>query len=87
MTIDTGFEADGYGLTVGYDLGGGAAVQLGYGDSTWCTNAAGVDTSFDTRFLRRSHELLIQPDQGYRRERALRPLFSFWHMGSSKPKA
>jgi outer membrane protein OmpU len=43
---DSGFEADGYGLTVGYDLGGGASVQLGYSDST-VTNSAGVDTSFD----------------------------------------
>ena len=43
---DSGIEADGYGLTVGYDLGGGASVQLGYSDST-VTDAAGVDTSFD----------------------------------------
>ncbi len=29
---DDGTESDGYGLTAGYDLGGGAIVQVGYGD-------------------------------------------------------
>ena len=43
---DSGIESDGYGLTVGYDLGGGASVQFGYSDST-ITDAAGVDTDFD----------------------------------------
>ena len=50
---DSGIEADGYGLTVGYDLGGGASVQLGYSDST-VTDAAGVDTSFDRASDRKS---------------------------------
>ena len=30
---ETGADADGFGLSAGYDLGGGALVQLGYGNS------------------------------------------------------
>lgn len=30
---DAGNDADGFGLTAGYDLGGGALVQMGYGNS------------------------------------------------------
>ena len=38
-------KIDGYGLTVGYDLGGGAAVQFGYGRSDYSDlGLANVDT-------------------------------------------
>ncbi|MEM7642808.1 MAG: porin, partial [Pseudomonadota bacterium] len=30
---DDGTDAEGFGISAGYDLGGGAAVQFGYGDS------------------------------------------------------
>ena len=33
--FDNGTDQDGYGITAGYDLGGGAAVQFGYGDSNF----------------------------------------------------
>ncbi|CTQ49389.1 porin [Jannaschia donghaensis] len=33
--FDDGTDQDGLGLSVGYDLGGGAVVQLGYGDSNF----------------------------------------------------
>ena len=33
--FDDGSSQDGFGLTAGYDLGGGAVVQFGYGDSNY----------------------------------------------------
>ena len=35
------FETSGWGFTAGYDLGGGAAVQFGYGSSDFFANATG----------------------------------------------
>jgi outer membrane protein OmpU len=43
--IDGQGNIDGYGLTVGYDLGGGAAVQFGYGRSDYSDlGVVGLDT-------------------------------------------
>ncbi|PTX57710.1 outer membrane protein OmpU [Litoreibacter ponti] len=44
--VDNGGEAEGFGLSAAYDLGGGAVVHFGYGDSE-VTDAAGasVDSS------------------------------------------
>ena len=39
----TAADADGYGLAVNYDLGGGAVIQFGYGSGSTGT-AASVDT-------------------------------------------
>lgn len=38
--FDDGTDADGFGLSVGYDLGGGASLHLGYGTGE---NQAGLD--------------------------------------------
>ena len=49
-TYGSSAESDGYGLAVAYDLGGGLAVQFGYGvgDST---TAAGVESDWDSYSL------------------------------------
>lgn len=39
----TGMDADGFGLAVAYDLGGGAAIQFGYGTGT-VTGASSIDS-------------------------------------------
>ena len=45
---DTGVDLEGYGISVGYDLGGGAVVQLGYGhSSTDIDDVDGVDIDVD----------------------------------------
>lgn len=41
--FDDGTYADGFGITAGYDLGGGASVQFGYGDSNF-SDAEDFDT-------------------------------------------
>ncbi|GIT92657.1 porin [Jannaschia pagri] len=42
--FDNGSETDGFGLTAGYDLGGGASIQFGYGS----TDAPGTAGDLDT---------------------------------------
>jgi outer membrane protein OmpU len=43
-----GAEDDGYGFAAGYDLGGGASILLGYGDTTNCGGALGGCTEGST---------------------------------------
>ncbi|MGB3553952.1 MAG: porin [Jannaschia sp.] len=46
---DDGLDASGFGLTAGYDLGGGASVQAGYGNSDPRTGADFDTFSFGVR--------------------------------------
>ena len=45
--FDDGSSQDGFGLTAGYDLGGGAVVTLGYGDSNYDGRFDDDGASFD----------------------------------------
>jgi outer membrane protein OmpU len=64
-----GLDCEGYGLAASYDLGGGAR----------CTSATvtAATVAEDRLLLRSGHVVLIRPDQTFREERALCPLFSF----------
>ncbi|MBM2575044.1 porin [Jannaschia sp. Os4] len=48
---DSGQEAEGFGLSAGYDLGGGASVQFGYGNSSDQNDVRGNGGSRDTYSL------------------------------------
>jgi len=47
LLSNTAFDMSGFGLSVGYDLGGGATVQAGYGSSDFSNLLAPFQTDAD----------------------------------------